>query len=164
MGAQSALIPNPLFTRRRREAYVGPRERIEQTILVIRSQRVMLDTDVAVLYGVSVGRLNEAVKRNVDRFPEDFMFQLTKAELENLKSQIAISFPPFSYQFSVLDPLLSFLCPHPITQHSGLALPRSSQPSACLAAIGGSPSVIQHSTFGAWPGHSARSEPSALRT
>lgn len=51
----------------------------------------MLDRDLAQLYGVTVGRLNEAVKRNEDRFPGDFMFQLTKAELENLKSQIAIS-------------------------------------------------------------------------
>jgi hypothetical protein len=47
--------------------------------------------DLAQLYGVTVGRLNEAVKRNEDRFPSDFMFQLTKAELDNLKSQIAIS-------------------------------------------------------------------------
>lgn len=51
----------------------------------------MLDRDLAQLYGVTVGRLNEAVKRNEDRFPGDFMFQLTKAELEHLKSQIAIS-------------------------------------------------------------------------
>lgn len=68
-----------------------PRGRIEQTILLIRGHNVMLDSDLAQLYGVTVGRLNEAVKRNGDRFPSDFMFQLTKAELENLKSQIAIS-------------------------------------------------------------------------
>jgi hypothetical protein len=68
-----------------------PRERIEQTILLIRGHNVMLDSDLAQLYGVTVGRLNEAVKRNEDRFPGDFMFQLTKAELEHLKSQIAIS-------------------------------------------------------------------------
>jgi len=68
-----------------------PRERIEQTILLIRGHNVMLDSDLAQLYGVTVGRLNEAVKRNEDRFPSDFMFQLTKAELVNLKSQIAIS-------------------------------------------------------------------------
>ena len=68
-----------------------PRERIEQTILLIRGHNVMLDSDLAQLYGVTVGRLNEAVKRNEDRFPSDFMFQLTKAELEHLKSQIAIS-------------------------------------------------------------------------
>lgn len=68
-----------------------PRERIEQTILVIRGHNVMLDSDLAQLYGVTVGRLNEAVKRNEDRFPSDFMFQLTKPEFEHLKSQIAIS-------------------------------------------------------------------------
>jgi hypothetical protein len=68
-----------------------PRERIEQTILLIRGHKVMLDMDLAHLYGVTAGRLNEAVKRNEDRFPSDFMFQLTKPEFENLKSQIAIS-------------------------------------------------------------------------
>ena len=67
-----------------------PRERIEQTILVIRGHNVMLG-DLAQLYGVTVGRLNETVKRNEDRFPSDFMFQLTKPEFEHLKSQIAIS-------------------------------------------------------------------------
>ncbi|HSQ50993.1 MAG TPA: ORF6N domain-containing protein [Nitrospiraceae bacterium] len=68
-----------------------PREGIEQTILVIRGHNVMLDSDLAHLYGVTAGRLNEAVKRNEDRFPSDFMFQLTKPEFEHLKSQIAIS-------------------------------------------------------------------------
>jgi aromatic ring-opening dioxygenase LigB subunit len=68
-----------------------PRERIEQTILLIRGHNVMLDSDLAQLYGVTVGRLNEAVKRNENRFPSDFTFQLTKAEFEHLKSQIAIS-------------------------------------------------------------------------
>jgi len=70
-----------------------PRERIERTILIIRCHNVMLDSDLAQLYGVTVGRLNEAVKRNEDRFPSDFMFQLTKPEFEHLKSQIAISSP-----------------------------------------------------------------------
>ena len=51
----------------------------------------MLDRDLAELYGVTTGRLNEQVKRNIKRFPEDFMFQLTKQEIENLKSQIVIS-------------------------------------------------------------------------
>jgi hypothetical protein len=49
----------------------------------------MLDAELAVLYGVSVGRLNEAVKRNRDRFPDDFMFQLSRAEFQNLKLQIS---------------------------------------------------------------------------
>ncbi len=68
-----------------------PIERIESKILLIRGQKVMLDRDLAELYGVSTGRLNEQVKRNTKRFPEDFMFQLTKEEFENWKSQIAIS-------------------------------------------------------------------------
>ena len=68
-----------------------PRERIGQTILLIRGHNVMLDSDLAQLYGVRAGRLNEAVKRNEDRFPSNFMFQLTKPEFEHLKSQIAIS-------------------------------------------------------------------------
>ena len=77
-----------------------PTERIERAILMVRGHRVMLDADLAVLYGVSVGRLNEAVKRNRDRFPDDFMFQLRQVEFHNLKlqtdeqrlkSQIAIS-------------------------------------------------------------------------
>ena len=57
----------------------------------IRRQRVMLDSDLARLYGVPTFRLNEAVKRNADRFPLDFRFQLTREESTNLISQIAIS-------------------------------------------------------------------------
>ncbi|MGD0012332.1 MAG: ORF6N domain-containing protein [Terriglobia bacterium] len=57
-----------------------PVERIEHAILLIRGQRVMLDADLARLYGVSTKRLNEQVKRNRDRLPEDFMFQLTPDE------------------------------------------------------------------------------------
>jgi hypothetical protein len=68
-----------------------PAEQIERAILLIRGQKVMLDADLGGLYGVTVGRLNEAVKRNRDRFPADFMFQLTDTEFANLKSQIAIS-------------------------------------------------------------------------
>lgn len=66
-------------------------ELIATKILEIRDKRVMLDTDLAVLYGVKTGRLNEQVKRNIKRFPEDFMFQLTKEEVLNLKSHFAIS-------------------------------------------------------------------------
>lgn len=59
-----------------------PDESIEDTILLIRGQKVILDQDLARLYGVATKVLNQAVKRNLDRFPEDFMFQLTKAETE----------------------------------------------------------------------------------
>ena len=64
---------------------------ITRAILVLRGQRVILDRELAAIYGVSTGRLNEAVKRNAERFPEDFMFQVTAGELENLRSQFAIS-------------------------------------------------------------------------
>ena len=64
---------------------------IEPLIRTIRGQQVLLDSDLAILYGVETKRLNEQVKRNIERFPEDFMFQLTKVELINLKSQIATS-------------------------------------------------------------------------
>ncbi len=83
-------------------------ETIRENIYIIRGQKVMLDRDLAMLYGVTTKRLNEAVKRNIRRFPEDFMFQLTKEEVEicsrsqfaklndeenyeNLKSQFATS-------------------------------------------------------------------------
>ncbi|MBI4350242.1 MAG: ORF6N domain-containing protein [Elusimicrobia bacterium] len=68
-----------------------PHEQIESKIFLIRGYRVMLDRDLARLYAVSTGRLNEQVKRNKKRFPSDFMFQLTKEETENWKSQFAIS-------------------------------------------------------------------------
>jgi hypothetical protein len=70
-----------------------PVERIEKAILIIRDQKVMLDQDLAALYGVPTKRLNEQVKRNLARFPEDFMFQLTAEEAEALRSQIATSKP-----------------------------------------------------------------------
>ena len=66
-------------------------QRIEQSIHVVRGQKVMLSSDLARLYGVPPGRLNEQVARNRARFPADFMFQLTRQELANLKSQFAIS-------------------------------------------------------------------------
>ena len=64
---------------------------IKSMIRLIRGQQVMLDSDLAFLYGVETRRLNEQVKRNIERFPDDFMFQLTKEEFDFLKSQIAMS-------------------------------------------------------------------------
>lgn len=64
---------------------------IENKIYVFRRQKVMVDSDLAILYGVETKRLNEQVKRNVERFPEEFMFQLTEEEFEFLKSQNASS-------------------------------------------------------------------------
>jgi hypothetical protein len=66
-------------------------EIIATKILVIRGKRVMLDSDLAKLYGVTVKRLNEQVKRNRKRFPDDFAYQLTRQEVINLKSQNATS-------------------------------------------------------------------------
>ena len=64
---------------------------VESRIMSIRGKQIMIDRDLAELYGVETKRLNEAVKRNIERFPEDFMFQLTKEEFENWKSQFATS-------------------------------------------------------------------------
>lgn len=70
-------------------ASIQPLENIENLIHVIRGKQVMLDVDLARLYGVETKRLNEQVKRNLERFPEDFMFQLSKEEIDFLRSQIA---------------------------------------------------------------------------
>jgi hypothetical protein len=70
-----------------------PTGHVEQLILLIRRQKIILDSGLAGLYGVETRRLNEQVKRNADRFPEDFMFQLSREEFEILKSQFAISTP-----------------------------------------------------------------------
>ena len=75
-----------------REKTVTPRP-IESLIHAIRGQKVMVDADLADLYGVPTGALNQAVRRNMERFPEDFAFRLSKAEFEHWKSQIVISNP-----------------------------------------------------------------------
>lgn len=67
-----------------------PHERIVSSIFLIRDRKVMLDRDLAELYGVPTGNLNRAVKRNAERFPDDFMFQLTKKEYESLRFQFGI--------------------------------------------------------------------------
>jgi hypothetical protein len=64
-------------------------ETISDKIYFIRNQKVMLDSNLAMLYGVETKRVNEQVKRNLSRFPEDFMFQLTENEYDSLRSQIA---------------------------------------------------------------------------
>jgi phage regulator Rha-like protein len=85
---------------------VIPAERIEKAILSIRGEKVMLDSDLAELYGVETRVLNQAVKRNASRFPEDFMFQLNADEIAKLnRSQIVIGsqkhrdprFPPYAF-------------------------------------------------------------------
>jgi hypothetical protein len=76
---------------RRNDALSITDELVASKIYFIRGQKVMLDDDLAVLYQVETRRLNEQVKRNIERFPADFMFQLTENEFENLKSQFATS-------------------------------------------------------------------------
>jgi phage regulator Rha-like protein len=87
-------------------AIVIPIERIERSILLIRGEKVMLDADLAEIYGVTTKVLNQAVKRNAIRFPEDFMFRLTATEADELnRSQFVTSsqkhrdprFPPFAF-------------------------------------------------------------------
>ena len=73
------------------EKLLIPDEIITNKIYLIRNKKVMLDRDLAELYQVETKRLKEQVKRNLNRFPEDFMFELTKIELENLRSQFATS-------------------------------------------------------------------------
>ena len=68
-----------------------PHERIERAILLVRGQKVMLDRDLAALYGVETRALIQAVKRNSKRFPSDFMFQLTAQELQQWRSQLVMS-------------------------------------------------------------------------
>ena len=82
---------------------VIPLERVESHILLIRGQKIMLDADLAALYEVETKVLTQAVKRNIGRFPTDFMFQLTKQEFNNLRSQFVTSswggrrYPPYAF-------------------------------------------------------------------
>jgi hypothetical protein len=68
-----------------------PSERIINKILFIRNQKVILDRDLAILYNVETRALKQAVRRNIKRFPDDFMFQLTKEEFANWRSQTVMS-------------------------------------------------------------------------
>ena len=81
-----------------------PVKTIERSIFIIRAHKVMLDEDLATLYGVETRNLIQAVKRNIERFPHDFMFQLSKEEFVSLRSQIVISkgkggrrYPPYAF-------------------------------------------------------------------
>jgi hypothetical protein len=76
---------------RRKKNNLIPSEKIERAILLVRSEKVLQDEDLAALYGVTTGNLNKAVGRNRERFPDDFMFQLTEEEVEILKCQSGIS-------------------------------------------------------------------------
>ena len=82
-----------------------PSERIEQSILLIRRQKVMLDNDLAVLYGVPTKVLNQAIRRNVRRFPRDFMLRLTKKEKLELVTKCGRleKLKQFSFKVTVCD-------------------------------------------------------------
>lgn len=111
--ADGSYDPTPMKRRMRQEdpgtnaggaQPIIPAERIEQAILLIRGEKVMLDADLARLYRVETGALTRAVRRNLVRFPPDFMFQLTTEEYENLKCQFGISsrwggrrHPPYAF-------------------------------------------------------------------
>ena len=84
-------------------AYALSVEVIAAKILLIRGQRVMLDRDLAKLYGISVKVLNQAVKRNLRRFPRDFMYQLTFQEVNNLKLQITLPSPELFSKQTIID-------------------------------------------------------------
>jgi hypothetical protein len=79
-------------TRKKRTVSIST-QAIERSILIVRGQKVLLDRDLAALYGVEAKVLNQAVNRNLARFPDDFMFQLTKQELEDWRSQFVTSNP-----------------------------------------------------------------------
>jgi hypothetical protein len=101
-----------------KRASIIPTERIERSILLIRGQRVILDSDLAELYGVPTKRLNEQIKRNADRFPEDFMFQLSKGEHTALRSQFATS------KTGRWGASISLLCLHRARGHHGRQRPQ----------------------------------------
>ena len=91
------LKPQPaLFgdVRMNKDVALVPLERIERSILLIRGQKVMLDRDLAQLYGVETRALNQAVRRNIDRFPADFMFHLTREEILRISQFVTSSGHP----------------------------------------------------------------------
>ena len=79
------------MAKKKRTGAVIPLERITHSIILIRGQKVMLDIDLARLYGVETKTLNRAIRRNIDRFPEDFMFQLTTQEYADLRRHLGSS-------------------------------------------------------------------------
>src|SRR5713226_6147808 len=81
-----------------RKNSIIPVVRIERAILLVRGQRVMLDRDLAALYGVETRVLNQAVRRNIERFPDDFMFKLTRDEIMRISQSVTSSDIKFSKQ------------------------------------------------------------------
>ena len=115
------------MSKKHRSIALIPTERIESKIYFIRDKKVMFDQDLAELYEVATKTLNRAVKRNLDRFPEDFMFQLTKEELQALR-----------YQFGTSKKGGRRYLPYAFTEHGILILssvlnsPRAVQMNICI--------------------------------
>lgn len=116
---------------------------IQNKIYEIRGQRVMLDQDLAGMYGVTTGRLNEQVKRNIERFPEDFMFQLTKGEYEILKSQISSLYQSDSQEDESLTSQIAILKKGRGQHRKHLPYAFTEQGVAMLSSVLHSPLAIQ---------------------
>ena len=101
-------------------------EKLAQLVFVIRGEKVMLDVDLAKLYGVSTKALNQAFRRNKQRFPSDFAFQLSKEEFDHLRSQIVISSP-------AIDQLRSQIVTSSLTWRSPLSTLRFHRARGCDA-------------------------------
>ena len=122
---------------------VIPIERIQRAIYLIRGEKVMLDHDLAVLYGIKTGNLNKAVKRNESRFPLDFMFQLTDEEAENLRFQFGISslgyggrrYRPHAFTEQGVAMLSSVLRSESAVQVTSLSCAHSSNLDRCSAVM-----------------------------
>src|SRR5258708_36518963 len=98
-------------------------KRVESKILIIRGHKVILDVDLAALYGVPVKRLNEQINRNAGRFPRDFLFRLSPAKYENLRSQIATSSSRHTGRRSL---------PYAFTEHGAIMTPTLLHPDLAL--------------------------------
>jgi hypothetical protein len=118
-----------------------PLARVASRIFELRGRRVILDADLAEIYGVTTKRLNEAVKRNQDRFPEDFVFQLERQEVANLRSQIATFVSATQYdmrsQTATASNRIFRHAPFAFTEHGAIM----------AAALLNSPRAVQMSLF-----------------
>ena len=85
----------------RQQAVTIPVERLERAIFIIRGEKVMLDRDLAELYGVETRTLNQSVRRNLERFPPDFMFELTREEIAGISQFVTSSTLKFSKRVTV---------------------------------------------------------------
>jgi hypothetical protein len=117
-------------------AEIIPLERIQNFIFLIRGEKVLIDQQLAELYGVETGTLNRAVKRNIDRFPDDFVFQLAPQEVASLKCQFGISSSkhggrrrsiPYVFTEQGVAMLSSVLPPNKITFGRAVELPSSTK-------------------------------------